>query len=201
MTRLTKTGTTPIETRLSRTSRGTVVAIAFAAGLVAARANAGPAPAAEPVAETAPAAPVPEEKAASEHHLRVRLLGTGAIVDGDSAQFQQQHRFPDNISGGIDEFHYDTEIGEDTTLQLDGRAIFDNHDYLLRLRLEKEDKAYLDFGYRQFRTWYDGRGGYFPPSNTSFLVFNPERGLDRGEAWANGKFVLPDGFKLTVGYR
>lgn len=157
--------------------------------------------AAEPAAEaTVEAAPAPTEEA-RDYNLRVRLLGTAAFVDGDVSQFQQRHRIPENVSGGIDEFHFDTEIAEDTELEIDGRAIFDNHDYLLKLMIENEDKGFLSIGYREFRTWYDGRGGYFPPADASFVVFDPKLGTDRGEAWARGGLVLPQSFKLTMGYR
>lgn len=133
--------------------------------------------------------------------LSVRMLGTSAFVSGDAAQFQQRHGIPENVSGGIDQFHYGREIAEDTELDLDARAIFDNHDYLLGLSIENEDKGFFKAGYRQYRTWYDGRGGYFPPTNSQFTVFNPQQGIDRGEAWAKGGLNLPDGYKLTLGYR
>jgi len=154
-----------------------------------------------PAATEAPAATATTEEKSSHGNLHVRLLGTGAFTDGDTAQFQQRHRIPDDVSGGIDDFRYTDRIGEDTDLELDGRAIFDNHDYLLRLRLLNEDHGWLDLGYRQFRTWYDGRGGYFPPSNASFQPFDPELGIDRSEAWARGGIVLPSHFKLSLAYR
>jgi hypothetical protein len=136
-----------------------------------------------------------------DYQLSGRILGTGAFADGDIGQFQQRHRIPENVSGGIDKLHFATEIAEDTQLELDGRAIFDNRDYLLSVSVENEEKGFLRAGFRQFRTWYDGRGGYFPPANASFVEFNPQLGTDRGEAWANGAILLPSHFKLSVGYR
>jgi len=168
---------------------------ALAGTLVAGAAQPGEAAATEAVE------PVAEAAAERDYVLRARILGTGAIADGDVAQFQQRHRIPENFSGGIDELHFETEIAEDTELELDGRVIFDNHDYLLSLSVKNDDKGFFQAGYREFRTWYDGRGGYFPPSDASFALFNPQLGLDRGEAWARGGLVLPSSFKLTMGYR
>ncbi|MFN2427062.1 MAG: hypothetical protein ABR587_11525 [Candidatus Binatia bacterium] len=199
----------------ARHSRSTVSAVALlaAAALLstAALASAEDAPA-TPLASAAEAAAPTEEAPAAvvveetetverEYKLRGRILGTGAIVNGDVAQFQQRHRIPEDISGGIDELYFATEIAEDTLLEFEGRAIFDNHDYLMSLSIENEDKGYFKAGYREFRTWYDGRGGYFPPADASFTVFDPKLGIDRGEAWAKGGLVLPADFKLTVGYR
>lgn len=155
---------------------------------------------ADPADEEAAPAEEAEEKT-REYEFSGRLLGTGALVDGDTAQFQQRQRIPENISGGIDKLHFATEIAEDTRLEFEGRALLDNHDYLLSLSVENEKKGFLRVGYREFRTWYDGRGGYFPPTNAFFVEFHPKLGIDRGEAWANGALLLPSHFKLTVGYR
>jgi len=154
-----------------------------------------------PTATEETAATEEDDAKARDYEVSGRIVGTGAFVHGDAAQFQQRHRIPEDVSGGIDKLHFATEIAEDTQLELDGRAIFDNHDYLLNLSIENEEKGFLHVGYRQFRTWYDGRGGYFPPTNAFFVEYNPERGIDRGEAWANGALLLPSHFKLTVGYR
>jgi hypothetical protein len=162
-----------------------------------------------PTEAVAPAEPAGAEATAAEgagektrdYEFSGRILGTGAFVDGDVAQFQQRHRIPEDFSGGIDKLHFATEIAEDTQLEIDGRAIFDNHDYLLDVSVENEKKGSLHVGYREFRTWYDGRGGYFPPTNAFFVEFNPQLGIDRGEAWANGALLLPSHFKLTLGYR
>lgn len=159
---------------------------------------AGPAAPEEEAATTTEAA---TEETRDIDRLHVKLLGTAAFADGDVAQFQQRHRIPENLSGGIDALFYEREIGEDTELEIEGRAIFDNHDYLLGLSIVNEDKGFLKVGYREFRTWYDGRGGYFRPADAHFVVFDPELGLDRGEAWARGGLVLPAGFKLTMEYR
>ena len=155
---------------------------------------------ADPADGEATAAEESEEKT-RDYELSGRFLSNGAFVHGDVAQFQQRQRIPEDVSGGIDKLHFATEIAEDTQLELDGRAILDNHDYLLNVSVENEKKGFLHVGYREFRTWYDGRGGYFPPANAFFVEFNPQLGIDRGEAWANGALLLPSHFKLTVGYR
>lgn len=138
---------------------------------------------------------------AGDQELHVELSGTGAFADGDKAQFRQRHRIPTGVSSGVSALHYQTEVAEDTTLAFDGRAIFDNHDYLLDLSIVNEHKGFLKLGYRGVRTWYDGRGGYFPPADAQFVVFDPDLRIDRSETWARGGVVLPGNFHLTIGYR
>src|SRR5438046_1471195 len=86
----------------------------------------------------------------------------GVILDGDRAQFEQEHRLPGNhVFGGIEDLHYEQAIGSDAQLVLDGHAIFDTNDYKLRLNLSKQQLGYIQFGYDEFRSWYDGTGGFF----------------------------------------
>jgi len=133
--------------------------------------------------------------------LNVEVVGTAPIVNDDEAQFQQRHRVPDEVSGGIRRFRYEGEVGDDFKLKFLGRAIFDNHDYLLDLDARKEGVGYLRAGYKQFRTWYDGSGGWFPGNGAFFQVFNPELGLDREEGWIEGGTKLPGDWDLDLRYR
>jgi len=114
--------------------------------------------------------------------MRVTFVGTGVLTHGNQAQFEQRHGIPVNGSGGIEDLFYESAVG-DATFTMKGRGIIDNHDYLLDLRLEDPDKGYLSGGYREFRTWYDGTGGYFPGNGAFFdNLFDDELPLDRGEA-------------------
>src|SRR3954454_3520056 len=85
-------------------------------------------------------------------------LGFGGVaVDGDRAQFEQEHRSPGNqVFGGIEDLHYEQAIGSDAQLVLDGHAIFDTDDYKLRLNLSKQQLGYVEIGFEEFRSWYDG---------------------------------------------
>src|SRR5436190_24215357 len=73
-------------------------------------------------------------------------LGFGGVtVDGDRAQFEQEHGVPGNqVFGGIEDLHYEQAIGSDVQLSLDGRARFDTDDYKLRINLSKEQVGYID---------------------------------------------------------
>jgi predicted CXXCH cytochrome family protein len=131
---------------------------------------------------------------------RVTVSGTGIILDGDEDQFRQRHGVSPNFVGGIEDLHMEWGLGNGTSMVLDGRGMFDNSDYLARLRVEKSDKGYVTAGYREFRTYYDGTGGFFPPNSLHFSYFDEDLRLDRGEAWFEAGLRLPNVPKLTARY-
>ena len=76
----------------------------------------------------------------------------GNVGSGDKAQFQKQSGLPARTAyGGITAFHYETPVDKKGLFSLDGRGIFDNHDYELTLSLEKPDAGYVRAGLRQYR--------------------------------------------------
>src|SRR4051794_16848034 len=88
-----------------------------------------------------------EEQPAEEKNW-IELGFGGVIVNGDRAQFEQEHRLPgDQVFGGIQDLHYERAIGSDAQLVLDGHAIFDTNDYKLQLTLSKQELGYIQFGY------------------------------------------------------
>ncbi len=125
---------------------------------------------------------------------------TGAFVHGDASQFKQRQRIDDNAIGGIEKLYMEWLTGEDGTLRLQGRAIAGNNDYLLKLDYDAPDKAFVSAGYREFRAWSDGSGGFFPPSATFISLFDQDLSLDRGQAWLEAGLRVPDLPELTLRY-
>lgn len=141
-----------------------------------------------------------EDEAATSYFNWANLSVGAAISNGDDAAFMHRHRMPDGFSGGVDEFHWEKFFGDNGLLQIDGRGIFDAHDYLLEIDVSDTEKGYIRAGYREFRSWYDGSGGFFPQNGQWLEVFDDELHLDRGEAWIEGGLTLPDMPVLTVRY-
>ena len=84
---------------------------------------------------------------------------------------------------------------------LDGHARFDTNDYKLRLNLSKQQLGYIEVGFDEFRTWYDGNGGFFPGGNTLWIPpAHPEDELDRGEAWIELGLRMPKLPEVTLRY-
>ena len=123
-----------------------------------------------------------------------------AFVNGNTAQFQQQHQIPAGTFGGISDFHYQAPIATNTTLTLDGRGIFDNHDYKLKLGVQRDNVGYLRLSYEQSRLWSDGGGGYFPPAGQYYQSPNSALALDLGKFSVEAGWTPEKGPKVTFKY-
>jgi len=129
------------------------------------------------------------------------LGGTGAMVSGDAATFRQRAQVPRGFSGGIEDFHTEGEAAKNTIITLDGRGIFDNHDYLLKLNMTNSDIGYIDTGYRAFRTWYENTGGFFPPNGAFFDLYgDDEFAIDRSSVWFEAGLTVPDAPEFIFRY-
>src|SRR3954470_20324143 len=64
------------------------------------------------------------------------------FVSGDQAQFQQRHQWSAGLFGGVEDFHWETPVEKKGIFTIDGRGIFDNHDYALTLSVSHPDKGY-----------------------------------------------------------
>ena len=147
------------------------------------------------------ATPATTEEETTEYKNWIELGIGGVITNGDRAQFEQEHRLPgDEVFGGIRDLHLEQTIGKDVQLILDGRAIFDTNDYGLRVDLSKPKVGYIRFGYDEFRSWYDGNGGYFRPNGAFFPPRFPEMHIDRGDAWVELGLRVPDWPEITFQY-
>ena len=124
----------------------------------------------------------------------------GNIIKGDKAQFMERHQVPKDVYGGVSDFHYEQDVGAKGLLEVDGRGIFDNNDYSLTLGYKNPDFGYARAGYREFRTWYDGTGGYLPISDLVFDLYDDELFVDRSELFFQGGLTLPNAPIFRFGY-
>jgi len=124
----------------------------------------------------------------------------GFITDGNKAQFQQRHQTTGGAAGGINDFHYQATIATNTTLSVDGRALFDVNDYKLSLGVTREKLGYVRFSYTEFRNWYNGDGGYYPPSKNWYPLKGDALTLDRGDISFEAGYTPEDAPKVTFKY-
>jgi hypothetical protein len=125
----------------------------------------------------------------------------GTIVNGDNAQFEQEHRLPaDTAYGGIQGLHYEQTVGKNATLTVDGHAIWDTNDYDIQVQLSQPKLGYIKAGFTEFRSWYDGNGGFFPHNDVFFNPPYPEMHIDRGDAWIELGLRAPDWPEITIRY-
>ena len=134
-------------------------------------------------------------------------LSTGGLMTsgGSTAQAQQQFQLSKGVFGGISDLHIQQEVAKKTTLTLDGHALFDQNDYKVILGLSREELGYVKFTASDFRTWYNGAGGYYPPTRLQYNLPNDALSVDRGEISVEAGLTLKDMpqavFKYTHSYR
>ncbi|WP_415910670.1 hypothetical protein [Oleiharenicola sp. Vm1] len=114
------------------------------------------------------------------------------LQSGDRAGFQQRTQVHKDGFGGIESLYYTQDLAEGLTFKLRGRAIAGNNDYLLDLSLTKQDVGYLLFGYKSFRTYYDGSGGVWPTNGFRLSLYNEDLYVDRSNLWFEAGLTKPD---------
>ena len=140
------------------------------------------------------------EEASGDYTGTIGLGAGGAFVDGDSAAFQRRLQQHSDFYGGITDFSYEREVG-DTLWTLDGHALFGNDDYRAVLRGERWGTGYLEMGYQEFTTFYDGTGGFLPTAAPMFYpLAGDSLGLDRGAVWFEAGLRMEDKPEVTFRY-
>jgi hypothetical protein len=136
--------------------------------------------------------------APGDYNNWLQIGGGSFFVSDDKAQFQERHQMSAGVFGGVEDFHLETPFQKKGTFTVDGRGIFDNHHYNLALGLSYPDIGYMRAGYREFRTWYDGSGGFFPPNGQWFNLYDDKLHVDRREAWIEAGLTLPNAPVVTL---
>ncbi len=135
----------------------------------------------------------------------IDLSAGGLMTSGNNAQAQQRYQLSDDPFGGISDLHLQKDVAKNTTVTVDGHSLFDQHDYKLTLGVQREDFGYVRFNVNDFRTWYNGAGGYYPPTGLQYQLPNDDLYLDRGEISVEAGLTPKDFpkvvFKYTHSYR
>lgn len=130
----------------------------------------------------------------------VKLSAGGASVTGSGAAYQARTQNATSGAAGIEEFNYGYDLSKDTNLQIDGRVLPGNEDYLAQFRLTKNEFGTLEAGYKTFRTFYDGAGGFFPTNNQFLPIYRRPLFVDRGKFFVNATLAMPKAPVFTFKY-
>jgi hypothetical protein len=141
------------------------------------------------------------EEQTEEYKNWIELGIGGVITSGDRAQFEEQHWLPgDQPYGGIQDLHFEGALGKDGLFSVDGHGIWDTNDYDITVQLSKPKLGYIKAGFSEFRSWYDGNGGFFPHNDVFFPPPFPEMHIDRGDAWVELGLRVPNWPEITIRY-
>ena len=130
----------------------------------------------------------------------VKVTGQAASVSGNDSSFARRFQMPQNGSYGIEGLHLVKELSKDSTMEIDGRALTGAEDYLGKLLLTKNEVGSVEVGYKRFRTFYDGIGGFFPLNNKWNVLKDEELHTDRARFWAKAKIERPNQPTFELSY-
>lgn len=121
-------------------------------------------------------------------------------VEGDKPNFQKINGLNRDGFGGIEDFHLSKSLNDTTTLVIDSHALLGNNDYLFDLTLTKDELGYLKFGYKEFRVWYDGLGGFLPSTGFRKQIYDEDLAIDRANLWFEAGYNAPDRPQFKLRY-
>lgn len=124
----------------------------------------------------------------------------GADVNGSKAAYQARTQNAKTGAAGIEDLRFDYDLKDKTTLAVTGRALAGQEDYLLNFKLTKDEVGSVEVGYKTFRTFYDGAGGFFPIGNVWMPLFSRPLYVDRGQLTVQGTIALPKAPVYTFKY-
>ena len=122
----------------------------------------------------------------------IKISGQAPSVTGNAAAYAESFRTPDSGAYGIEALHLSKDLADKKTLEIDGKALTGAEDYLGKLKLTKEEVGSVEMGYKRFRTFYDGIGGFFPLNKAWMPMGTQELHTDRANFWTDITIALPD---------
>ncbi len=135
-----------------------------------------------------------------EHQGWVVASGVMPMVGGNEATFQQRHQMSSSFAGGVQSLFWESYPTDDLTLVLEARIVAVEEEYFFNFDLKHQDGRFVNFGFKQTRHWYDGSGGYFPPTDLWFQLWDNRLHIDRGNFWIEAGVAYPDFPAVTVSY-
>lgn len=130
------------------------------------------------------------ELSADANIIKLSVLGSD-INDSEAAYQAAQQRSRYGLFG-IEELRYRKALSDNTTLTADFKLLPGADTYDNVIRIVVADAGSAEVGYTQFRTFYDGIGGFFPTKGVWKAMSDRMLHVDRSKFWVGAKINLPD---------
>ena len=130
----------------------------------------------------------------------IKLTGQTPWITGNGAAAASRLKSSQEGAAGIEDLRFYKDVSRTDALTLEGRALTGTEDYLAHLNYLRADVGSVDIGYKRFRTFYDGVGGFFPVTSFWSPLKPEDLHLDRGSFWAEFKVNLKDQPVYTLRY-
>ncbi len=126
--------------------------------------------------------------------------GGGTLLDGNRAAYQSWSQQKKDGFGGLEQLTL-TQDGDNSSLQIDARALVGTGDYGLTVDWESYSGVYVDAGFKAFRTFYDADGGYIPTDGLWLPVIPDIAQIDRRSYWIELGFLPEDHPDWVIRYQ
>jgi hypothetical protein len=121
-------------------------------------------------------------------------------VSGDEGKFREIEGMKSGFGGGIEHFALEERKSSGETVSAEGRVLFPDEDFQIKLEVRKPDVGFVRGGFEQWRKYYDDTGGYYRPFSTPSFDLGRDLHLDIGRAWIDFGLTLPHWPRIIVGY-
>lgn len=118
-------------------------------------------------------------------------------VSGNQKKFRELNWQREGWNGG-GEFELTDKPTPDSKVTTAGHVLL--NDDTLTLSAEKNDVGFTQFGWSQYRKYYDDSGGYSPSFSPPIFSLNRDLYVDTGRAWADFGLTLPEWPRMVLGY-
>ena len=124
----------------------------------------------------------------------------GIAVNGNRSNFREIEGITPGAGGGVEHFHLEEHLAGDKTFSAEGRALFPENDFQIKLALQKTDLGFVRAGFEQWRRYYNDTGGYYRPFAIPGFQLDRDLHLDIGRVWIDFGLTLPNVPTMIVGY-
>jgi hypothetical protein len=121
-------------------------------------------------------------------------------VDGDEEKFREDWWTREGWAGGLERFTHKHTYRNGVSVYAEGRAILGDDDYSLRLEMDKPEVGLIHAGYRKYRKYFDGTGGFYGPFTVPPFELNNDIHLDIGDVTLEVGLTLPRWPRIVLGY-
>ncbi|WP_269524997.1 TonB-dependent receptor [Coraliomargarita parva] len=140
-----------------------------------------------------------EESADTEYKNYIVFGVTGIDLDGSDAAWQARTNRTADLQGGIESLHFETDVRDGWTFNLDARGMIDEGDYSLEATFEKFGVNRTTIGFETQRYWSDGNSVAIP-NNDALVPFDPKLHLDRSKFYIESVFTPDEEMTYTFRY-
>lgn len=130
----------------------------------------------------------------------IKVSGEAPFITGDTAAFATRSGVPSNGTYGIEDLYFTKDLDKDVNMKVNGHAMDGSEDYLGTIVISKDDFGSIEAGYKRYRIFYDGVGGFFPLATQFQRMSNENLHVDRSAFWFVAKIQKEDSLSFTVSY-